>query len=452
MKLHKRAVSTPYNYSQHNYQYNMSPPPTHSNSSLELLEGIKAQINKRNSLNSSLTSIPNPLLSGSTSMHPLSHSAELLKPQQSTTPNSHSHLSNSSTGNSPYTSPPPSPPKTEHHKRKSILLSLPQLGSGSNSNNSNNSSDSKSKSKSSLSISSSSSSHSSSSSNNSAPTLTVKSDDLNNARKNLRKSVIVTKKALVVKPSNEDVGISMEAPEKRGNLYILKSDVAYAPLASNPELWNQRYCLLREGCLYIYTSYTDDKEIEILSLDKGIVREKDVKDSCFQLIAKLKIPKVKKQPIPPPLLSKSSTPNTSMDRLPIPNITTSPSSSPNTTTTTTVITSNLNSMSLNSSNGMSRPTSPIGSADASITISSTAVESSKVSETKVSSSKENRKSTIQSAQSLAMDVYLQYELAGRNGSSNNNNKLNKNDDVEDEVQEKLDRNRDSTSSFNKYIV
>eukprot|EP01133_Synstelium_polycarpum_P007639 gene7639-8936_t len=125
------------------------PPP---NSNNELLEGIKAQINKRNSLNGSMTSMQ--LLAPGAGAHPLSYSAEILK------------------SSSPFVSPPPSPPKTELKVRR---------GSSSGSGG--------------------------------GQMLPVKSNVLQNARKNL-KTVVVTKKSLLVSTTDEDRGLVREKDMK----------------------------------------------------------------------------------------------------------------------------------------------------------------------------------------------------------------------------------------------
>ncbi|KAM9945685.1 hypothetical protein ACTFIT_003956 [Dictyostelium discoideum] len=83
-------------------------------------------------------------------------------------------------------------------------------------------------------------------------------------------------------------GISLEVPEKRGFLNILRSDATqYISPTIGGDNWNQRWCVLKEGCLFIYESNKDEIEIEVLSLDKGQVKEKEIKDNCFQLTATL---------------------------------------------------------------------------------------------------------------------------------------------------------------------
>ncbi|EGG21127.1 pleckstrin domain-containing protein [Cavenderia fasciculata] len=319
-----------YFYQHHQYIPSMAPPPLNNN---ELLEGIKQQINKRNSLNLSLSP---PLSGGSTGNSPLSLSGELFRANPSLA----------------FVSPPPSPPKQpsslasspSESKRRSILLSFTSSkdkDSGTSGNSSPLSHSYGSDDGSSFTPSSGSNSSSSKDKKkekekekerekerkeekekerkeekerekerkeekekekerekekekskrdsvcllNSSQPMLLKSNDLLNARRNLKSAITVTNKALVVQSSDEGEGGSMESPEKRGFLYILKTDTNYASLSTSPESWNYCYCSLREGCIYVYGSPNDLQEIEIISLNKGSVREREIKDNCFQLNA-----------------------------------------------------------------------------------------------------------------------------------------------------------------------
>eukprot|EP01132_Coremiostelium_polycephalum_P008322 gene8322-10221_t len=247
------------------------PPPILTASSLrdkpELFENLKATINKRYSLG------PIPINNSSNIHHhyqhnnsnPLSNSLELEKKNIGG-----GGSNNGSNNTSPFVSPPPSPPKNSGFEKtkKSSGSFLNKSKSSSEKDKDKEKEKEKEKEK---------------QSSSQQVYFNVKSNDLQNAIKNLKRNVIVTKKTV----QSLDEGISMEAPEKRGYLYILKADAPYSPPAINNGDWLHRWCVLREGCLYIYQSNHDEYEIEILSLDKGLVKEKETKDNCFQLNANL---------------------------------------------------------------------------------------------------------------------------------------------------------------------
>jgi len=243
------------------------PSKNNSQQQSEFLESIKAGINKRNSLGNPLSQSPI-----------ISHS--------SSSSNNHHHSVNNNF--SPDTlekkplpssisisvSPPPSPPpplKIEKEKSsKKEKLSKKDKE--------------KEKSSPSSSFLQLSSSGSIEKQQQSSSPITIRSDDLQGALKNLRKTVLVTKKTSLVVESTDE-GISMEAPEKRGYLYILNHDTPYtSPIDQN---WTQKWCVLKEGCLFVYKNPRDEIESEILSLDQGLVKEKEIKDNCFQLSASL---------------------------------------------------------------------------------------------------------------------------------------------------------------------
>ncbi|KYQ93024.1 pleckstrin (PH) domain-containing protein [Tieghemostelium lacteum] len=218
----------------------MAPPPTFTSGKQNdvFMESVKASINKRNSLNSSGGITLSPEISelntsGGISKPPSTKIKEKEKEKEKIKNKDKDSKDNNKSKDKP--SSPSSSPSLRLH----------------NSNNNNNA--------------------------------TIKSDDLQFAIKNLRrKNVTITKKII----ESHDEGMKMEAPEKRGYLNILKpTTLEYSSPGTGNDNWQQRWCVLKEGSLFVYDSSKEEGEIEILSLDNGSVREKEIKDHCFQLSA-----------------------------------------------------------------------------------------------------------------------------------------------------------------------